>query len=161
MKGAHVWLILFVVTGLGIAGAAISFANRPGGAVQNEAATRGAALYSEYCASCHGVNLAGEINWRTPREDGTLPAPPHDETGHTWHHGDGLLFSYTKYGGQAALEATGVSGFTSGMPGFADQLSDAEIWDILTFVKSTWPDRIQAIQSKRTEAEKAANGAQN
>ena len=41
--------------------------------------------YQEYCASCHGVNLEGQANWRSRNQDGTLPAPPHDETGHTWH----------------------------------------------------------------------------
>ena len=27
-----------------------------------------------------------------------LPAPPHNETGHTWHHPDEMLFAITKYG---------------------------------------------------------------
>ena len=52
--------------------------------------------YQEYCASCHGVNLEGQSNWRSRNEDGTLPAPPHDETGHTWHHETEMLFEYTK-----------------------------------------------------------------
>ena len=30
--------------------------------------------------------------------DGRLPAPPHDESGHTWHHPDAQLFAITKYG---------------------------------------------------------------
>ena len=68
------------------------------------------------------------------------------------------MFRYTKLGGQAALEATGVSGFTSGMPGFADQLSDQEIRDILAFIRSTWPGRIQEVQRQRTEGETAAAG---
>ncbi|MDO8276710.1 MAG: hypothetical protein Q7T63_01135 [Burkholderiaceae bacterium] len=25
-------------------------------------------------------------SWRSPGADGRTPAPPHDETGHTWHH---------------------------------------------------------------------------
>ncbi len=43
--------------------------------------------------------------------------------------------------------------FDSGMPGFADQLSDQEIWDILGYIKSTWPQRIQEVQAVRTEGE--------
>ena len=85
----------------------------------------GAVLYAENCASCHGAQLEGEPDWRSPKDDGTLPAPPHDRTGHTWHHGDALLFDYTKLGGQAALEASGVTNFNSGMPGFGEQLSDS------------------------------------
>lgn len=113
----------------------------------------GAVLYAENCASCHGAQLEGEPDWRSPKDDGTLPAPPHDRTGHTWHHGDALLFDYTKLGGQAALEASGVTNFNSGMPGFGEQLSDQEIWDILAFIKSTWPDRMRETQEVRTEGE--------
>ncbi|MCY4361382.1 MAG: c-type cytochrome, partial [Gammaproteobacteria bacterium] len=43
----------------------------------------GQTLYQEQCAACHGANLEGQPNWRSANDDGTLPAPPHDETGHT------------------------------------------------------------------------------
>ncbi|MEM8741111.1 MAG: cytochrome c [Pseudomonadota bacterium] len=109
----------------------------------------GATLYGEYCASCHGVDLEGEPNWRVPKDDGTLPAPPHDESGHTWHHDNRLLFDYTRLGGQAALTARGVTGFQSAMPGFGEEISDADIWDILAYIRSTWPDQVQDIQAGR------------
>lgn len=109
----------------------------------------GQRLYADQCASCHGANLEGQPDWRTPNEDGILPAPPHDETGHTWHHDNALLFDYTKLGGQAALEQRGVTGFESGMPGFGDILTDDEIWDILAYIRSTWPERIQEMQATR------------
>lgn len=113
----------------------------------------GETLYQESCASCHGVNLEGQENWQSTQADGTLPAPPHDESGHTWHHGDDLLFNYAKLGGQAALEQMGVAGFNSGMPAFGEQLTDEEIWNILAYIKSTWRPRILEVQSARTEAE--------
>lgn len=109
----------------------------------------GQALYAEQCASCHGANLEGQPNWRTPDENGVLPAPPHDESGHTWHHDNQLLFEYTRHGGEAALAARGVTGFASGMPGFGGTLSDDDIWDILAYIRSTWPDRVQKIQAGR------------
>ena len=110
----------------------------------------GEALYGDYCASCHGANIEGQEDWRSPGTDGRLPAPPHDDTGHTWHHPDSVLFAYTKLGGKAALEAQGIS-FDSGMPGFGDQLSDQQIRDILGYIRSTWPDRIQDVQRQRTQ----------
>lgn len=119
----------------------------------------GAMLYAANCASCHGAALEGEPNWRSEKDDGTLPAPPHDETGHTWHHGDALLFSYTKLGGKAALEASGVTGFQSGMPAFGDILDDQEIWDILAFIKSTWPERVQEAQQARSAADREQDGS--
>ncbi|WP_082181938.1 c-type cytochrome [Aestuariivita boseongensis] len=110
---------------------------------------RGAGLYQEQCAACHGADLEGAPNWRSANADGTLPAPPHDETGHTWHHDNVLLFDYTKLGGQVALEMRGVTGFTSAMPAFGDQLSDEEIWNILAYIRSTWPEEVQRIQKGR------------
>ena len=105
--------------------------------------------YQEYCASCHGVNLEGQANWRSPNQDGTLPAPPHDETGHTWHHETEMLFEYTKLGGQVTLEAVGVKNFTSGMPAFGDVLTDEQIWEVLSYIRSTWPQHIQDAHATR------------
>ncbi|WP_245910680.1 c-type cytochrome [Pelagimonas varians] len=109
----------------------------------------GAVLYSEHCADCHGANLEGQPNWRVADENGVLPAPPHDETGHTWHHSNTQLFDYTKLGGQEALGRSGVTGFTSGMPGFSGALSDGEIWQVLAFIASTWPARQAKVQAGR------------
>ena len=109
----------------------------------------GRSLYVYNCASCHGANLEGQPNWQSPNADGVLPAPPHDQTGHTWHHDDALLFEYTKLGGQAALEVRGVTGFTSGMPAFGETLTDDEIWNILAYIRSTWSDRERDVQASR------------
>ncbi len=113
----------------------------------------GRALYEENCAACHGANLEGQPNWQSKGADGRLPAPPHDESGHTWHHGDGLLFEYTKLGGKGALAARGME-FDSGMPGFGESLTDAEIQNIIEYIKSTWTERMQEVQAQRTENEK-------
>lgn len=118
------------------------------------ALAQGAELYAANCASCHGASLEGEENWRLPGPDGRLPAPPHDETGHTWHHGDDLLFAYTKYGGEDLMARRGIA-FRSGMPGFGDVLSDEEIRLTLEFIKSTWPEEIRQIQAGRTAAERS------
>lgn len=112
----------------------------------------GEILYAENCAACHGANLEGQENWQSTGEDGLLPAPPHDETGHTWHHADQILFEYTKLGGRTLMAKQGME-FESGMPGFGEQLADQEIWNVLGYIKSTWPVRIQEMQSVRTEGE--------
>jgi len=118
---------------------------------------QGGDLYQGYCASCHGANLEGQPDWRSPGPGGALPAPPHDQTGHTWHHSDNMLFDYTKLGGKAALAAEGVD-FASGMPGFGDQLTDDQIWNILAYIKYTWPDRQRQIQAERSAAEPQREG---
>lgn len=111
----------------------------------------GRALYVEHCAACHGIELEGQPDWRSPDSDGLYPAPPHDETGHTWHHGDAMLLDYITRGGQAVLNDMGVK-FTSGMPGFGVVLRDSEIKAILEYIKSTWPQRIRDLQAKKSAA---------
>ena len=111
--------------------------------------TAGRTVYLQNCASCHGIQLEGQKNWRRRNSEGYLPAPPHDETGHTWHHDTKMLFEYTKFGGQATLEAVGVTGYPSGMPAYEGILSDQEIWEILSYIRSTWPQEIQDAHATR------------
>jgi mono/diheme cytochrome c family protein len=110
---------------------------------------RGATLYAEHCAACHGAELEGAPDWQTPDASGVYPAPPHDETGHTWHHSDAQLIEYTTLGGQEVVARMGLTGFVSGMPGFGDLLGDAEIRDVLAYIRSTWPEDIRAMQATR------------
>ena len=119
--------------------------------LENRDLRNGQTLYARECASCHGADLEGQPNWRRIGKDGVMPAPPHDESGHTWHHDNQLLFNYTKLGGKAALEAVGVSGVKSGMPGFSGTLSDDAMWDVLAYIRSTWPHRIRRIQATRNQ----------
>ncbi len=118
-----------------------------------ETVLRGQALYAENCASCHGVNLEGQPDWRIPNDDGTLPAPPHNNDGHTWHHDDRLLFDYTKFGGAQAMAARGLADFNSAMPAFEGVLTDDEINDIWAFIRSTWGEQERAAQAERTALE--------
>jgi len=113
------------------------------------ASDSGRALYIAHCAACHGVDLEGQPDWRSPDANGLFPAPPHDETGHTWHHDDAMLIDYITRGGQAVLDDMGVS-FTSGMPGFGAVLEDSEIEAILDYIKSTWPAHIRDAQAQRS-----------
>ena len=99
----------------------------------------GKAIYAENCASCHGVVLEGQANWRQRDAEGYLPAPPHDERGHTWHHPDSYLFLMTKYG----IEEMIGKSYPNNMPVFEDKLTDDEIIAALSYIKSTWSGRIQ------------------
>ena len=106
---------------------------------------RGKVVYDEQCARCHGANLEGQPDWRHRLPNGRMPAPPHDPTGHTWHHSDKQLFDMTKVGPGAL-----VPGYQSDMPGFKDKLSDADIWAVLSYIESTWPADIRAKQRRVT-----------
>ena len=77
--------------------------------------------------------------WRSQLPNGRLPAPPHDASGHTWHHPDKQLFELTKFG-PAAIAG---GGHQSDMPGYQNILPDSEILAVLAFIKSTWPAEIR------------------
>lgn len=106
-----------------------------------DAVDQGKTIYAEQCASCHGADLEGEPDWKSVKDNGMRPAPPHDETGHTWHHPDGQLFDLTKNGLTAVLARRGLE-YESDMIGFGDILTDEEILFVLAYIKSTWPDRV-------------------
>lgn len=101
----------------------------------------GQRTYATHCASCHGAKLEGQPSWQERKPDGKLPAPPHDASGHTWHHPDRQLFEITKRGVSGI-----VPGYQSDMPAYAEILSDREIWAVLAYIKSTWPAPVRARQ---------------
>jgi S-disulfanyl-L-cysteine oxidoreductase SoxD len=100
----------------------------------------GANVYAARCAACHGSQLEGQPDWRSRGPDGLLPAPPHDENGHTWHHADELLFRITKLGVGPAINDPG---YRSAMPAFSGVLSDEEIIAALSWIKSRWPAAVR------------------
>ena len=93
---------------------------------------QGKKIYRTHCAVCHGINLEGQKGWVENDTKANILAPPHDETGHSWHHSDQALFSLTKYGG------SGKTGQPSAMPGYQQILTDDQIISVLSFIKSTW-----------------------
>ena len=99
-----------------------------------EMVSRGEGIYRIACASCHGANLEGQPNWQDRGPDGLLPAPPHDDSGHTWHHPDAVLFQLTKSGMQSLAGAD----YKSAMPAFEKRLSDDDIIAVLSFIESRW-----------------------
>ncbi len=103
-----------------------------------KAVSLGAQVYADNCASCHGGNLQGEPEWRTRDSDGYLPAPPHDVSGHTWHHPDEQLIAITTRGTEAMVG----NGYRSRMIGFGESLSQDEILAALAYIKSTWPPEV-------------------
>jgi mono/diheme cytochrome c family protein len=118
----------------------------------------GNSVYGRHCATCHGVRLEGQPKWQERLPSGRMPAPPHDASGHTWHHPDSVLFGITKHGLVPGKYAP--PSYRSDMPAFGNTLSDDDIWAVLAYIKSSWPqslreaqrDTTRAHSSRRTEA---------
>jgi len=108
---------------------AVAAAQDPPGAAQTKnpvAATAdsiadGKRLYQRHCASCHGANAEGGAG------NDLIPAAP-DLTDKEWKHGatDGEIFSAIKNGIPPDLN----------MIPFGDQLKDAEIWNVVNYLRS-------------------------
>lgn len=109
---------------------------------------RGKAVYERHCAGCHGANLEGQPNWERKLATGRMPAPPHDASGHTWHHPDPMLFGMTKHGLVPGKYAP--PKYESDMPAFGGTLSDEEIWAVIAYIKSRWPEEIRRAQAEIT-----------
>ncbi len=97
----------------------------------------GREIYTEHCASCHGADAEGQPDWMIPNEDGSYKPPPHDATGHTWHHGDDLLVEIILVGSDFPQ---------SRMPAYAGVLSEDETLAILDYFKSLWGPTEREIQ---------------
>ncbi len=98
--------------------------------VNPEQLARGAALFKNNCAVCHGAQGEGSASWQKRDENGKFPPPPLNGTGHTWHHPTAVL-KYTI--------SNGTSKIGGNMPAFKGKLSDSEVDDILSFIKAKWP----------------------
>lgn len=105
----------------------------------------GQRLYAQHCAACHGANLEGQPDWRKPFPNGRYPAPPQDDAGHSWHHGDPELYRIIFNGGNGLKSAE-----ESGMPAFREVLSGRDAVAIVQFLKSRWSTENREYQWEMT-----------
>ncbi|GGC41546.1 hypothetical protein GCM10011504_20000 [Siccirubricoccus deserti] len=123
--------VLALLGGLALIGAGLAALPQVAAPEQRE---RGAAVYAQFCAGCHGTALEGRSG------------PPLGATGHAWQHADTALARRIARGG-------------SGMPGFGTQLDAAEIAAVLAHVKAAWPAGLRAAQAALPTEESAALAA--
>jgi mono/diheme cytochrome c family protein len=101
----------------------------------------GRTVYLQHCASCHGANLEGQPNWQQRLPNGRMPAPPHDDAGHTWHHSHDLLFGIVRHG---IVPEYAPPKYQSDMPASGNVLSDEEIRAVLAYIASRWSPKVLA-----------------
>lgn len=77
---------------------------------------------------------------------GRIGAPPHNESGHTWHHDDDLLYQIVRDGGMGLPE------IFYPMPAFGELLSDEQIEAVLFYIKIFWSEEQRQRQGDVTEA---------
>ncbi|MBL8161002.1 MAG: cytochrome c [Anaerolineae bacterium] len=117
---------------------------------------QGEAVYQQYCAACHGVNAEGQFPAAPlqPDSTGRYGAPPHNETGHTWHHSDVLLLRYLREGGFADPKR-----FYQ-MPSFGAVLTEEQMLHVIAYIKTLWTPEQRVRQRYVTEEEARRFGGQ-
>ncbi len=94
---------------------------------------RGAALYPQHCAVCHGADGRGD----GPAAK-SLAWPPADLTApHLWAHSDGELIWWLSHGIEAPEGGLA-------MPGFAGVLSERDRWDLIDYIRAHNAGLVQA-----------------
>ena len=99
----------------------------------------GIKVYEANCIKCHKADLKGAENWKTDRDDdGHRLAPPLNGYGHSWHHSPEQIFNTIRYG------LVYVDPNYEGKMNANDKLTDEEIWSVIEYMYSVWPEDVQS-----------------
>lgn len=99
--------------------------------VSMDALLRGARLYQEHCAQCHGPEAQGHPDWQNPQ---VVAAPPLDGSGHVWKRSKKELVAIIQKGTTRSGQPV--------MPGWKGRLSDQDIEDIIAWFQALWPAEV-------------------
>ncbi len=108
---------------------------------------QGRQIYEQTCAACHGWQGEGATDWKQPDIKGEMPAPPHNEAGHTWRHSDAMLFKMIEKGWRHPFNKTD----RLTMPAFGENLTDQEIHAVIEYLKTLWTDEQRKYQKTESQ----------
>ena len=114
-----------------------------------EQVSKGAVVFQQNCAACHGAQAEGAPNWRKLGPDGRYPAPPLNGSGHGWHHPLRILFQVIK---------NGSPGGQGNMPAWKDKLNEDEMVAVIAWFQSLWPEEVYAAWKQRGQASHDQSG---
>ncbi len=98
--------------------------------------TPGAHTYATRCASCHGLDGKGQPEWIPPLAGATSALAKESAS----------AINITLNGSQRVVAAGVPDAYR--MPAFREQLSDPEIAQVLTYMRSTWGNNGGAVDAK-------------
>jgi mono/diheme cytochrome c family protein len=132
MRNGSAIIFLISLAAVSLVGAAIArdVSPQPGAWWQHGALSRGAALYAQHCASCHGDTGHGD----GPAAANLVPHPADLAWISALPMGQWDAFMYWTI-------AEGGVRFGTVMPSFKASLSKNDIWSIIAYVQSQLPQR--------------------
>lgn len=110
----------------------------------------GRVLYRQHCSYCHGSDREGHEDWRPGTTAPSGLAPALDERSPSVDRTDREIFERVKFGGQPFLSPT----VRSQMPAFEFNLTDAQIWALVAYLKNRWPEEVLARHEATNRGEK-------
>ena len=96
----------------------------------------GAHTYATRCAACHGSDGKGQPEWMPPLAGATSALAKENAS----------AINITLNGSQRIVAAGVPDAYR--MPAFREQLSDTQIAEVLTYVRSTWGNHADAVDAK-------------
>lgn len=109
--------------------------SNPFGAGTENSLQRGARVFANYCAVCHGSDGLG----MGPVAQRGFPPPPSLLLPHALQMKDGQLFHILSYG-------------QNNMPSYASQLSEQDRWNVITYVRSIQNASLKTIAAQSSPA---------
>lgn len=105
--------------------------------VDPDSIARGALLFAEHCAQCHGPKGQGHPDWNTPSDGSFAAAPPLNGTGNDWKRSRAELLGIIKNG---IKRPDGVAV----MPAWKGRVTEQDMQDVMAWFQSLWPADVYA-----------------
>lgn len=115
----------------------------PLGTGNQNSVQRGAKVFANFCAVCHGADAGG----MGPVAQRGFPPPPSLLLPHALQMKDGQMFHVLTYG-------------QNNMPSYASQLNPQDRWNVITYVRSLQAPAMKTLKAEQTPAPVAAGGGQ-
>jgi cbb3-type cytochrome c oxidase subunit III len=131
-----------LIVALGVAFAFSFGARKSAIAAANPAAVVGAKVYSENCSSCHGATGGGTAGVFPPLAGNPMVVGSPDK-----------VIAAVKSGLTGATTVNGKS-YNGSMPAWKSKLSNAEIADVITYIRSSWGNTAGAVTEAKVAGSK-------
>jgi len=114
----------------------------PAVAATNDAAVAGQKIYGANCSACHGASGAGVLGTFPPLAGNPVVTGSPDK-----------VIAAVKDGLSGAMTVNGKS-YSGAMPAWKGKLSTTDIADVITYIRSSWGNKAEAVTEAQVEASK-------